>query len=332
MEFIEVDCWDTAAAIGNWKFNMLDGNPVRFLFTNLETSDWNAWKITTSSGVPQTFIIGPTGYCYLSKLGYGGTYSEFEDAFDAVIYGDEDPPYLEDMNPEDGDTDVSLSYNISGHIIDDNYGLDEDSIEVDVYTLVKGDIPGDLNLSGDFLDTSYSFNPDDPLPHYIEVFVYVAASDLARHDMEDEYSFWTRSFDLNEPDDGEVFEVTGPRSGAGETVRAATGSKPVIVADGGRTGYDVTFEWDEVIRADSYELIVDDNDDFSSPEVHETGITDIEYTHTFDVTDDITYYWYVICNAPDDDFDSRDTFSFSFDYNTNITPASLGSIKVGFTE
>jgi hypothetical protein len=330
VEFVEVNCWDTAYYIGQWKFVTLGGNPVRFL--DGESSDWTAWK-KSSSGIPQAFIIGPTGYCYLSKLGYGGgSYTDFINTFDMIIYGDEDPPYVDGQIPEDGDTDVSLSYNVSGHIKDDNYGVDEDSVEVDVYTTVKGDIPGVLTLTGDFLDFMYSFNPDDPLPHYIEVSVYVAASDLADHDVEYEYSFWTRSFDLNEPDDGDVIDVTGPKSSGGTGSVAAMGNTRVVAADGGRTGVDVTFEWDEVVRAESYELIVDDNDDFSSPEVHETGITDVEYTHTFDVTDDITYYWYVICNAPDDDFDSRDIFSFSFDYNTNITPASLGSIKAGFTE
>jgi hypothetical protein len=308
---------------------MLDGNPVRFI--DGETSDWNAWK-KSSSGVPQTFIIGPTGYCYLSKLGYGGTYSDFIDAFDGVIYGDDDPPYVDDTNPDDGATDVGLGGNISGHIYDDNWGIDEDSVEVDIYTLTRGDIPGSLNITGDFLDTTYSFNPDDSLPHYIEIYVYVAADDLARHEMEYEYSFMTRSFDLNEPDDGDVIEVTGPRGGAAPDHGALSGKIRVSAKDGDRTGVDVTFEWDEVVRAESYELIVDDNDDFSSPEVHETDIPENTYTHTFDVTDDITYYWYVICNAPDDDFDSRDTFSFSFDYNTNIKPASLGNIKAGFAE
>jgi hypothetical protein len=319
--------------IGNWKFNLLGGNPVRFLFTNLETSDWYAWKRDDSSGVPQSFVIGPTGYCYLSKLGYGsGSYTDFIDTFDAVVYGDEDPPYVDDMNPDDGATGVGLGINISGHIYDDNWGLDEDSIGVDVYTLARGDIAGDLSLSGDFLDTTYSYNPDDPLPHYMEIYVTVNADDLAGHSVDDfTYSFTTKSFKLEEPDDGDVIEVTGPR---GETPEhgALSGNLSLSPGSGGRTGVDVTFEWEEVVRAESYELIVDDNDDFSSPEVDVTGITDPEYTYTFDVTDDATYYWYVICNAPESDFDSKDTFSFSFDYNTNVAPASLGQIKAGFAK
>ncbi len=330
MEFLEVDCWDTPAAIGNWKFNMLGGHPSRFLYG--VGSDWTAWK-KSSSGVPQTFIIGATGYCYLSKLGYGGgSYTEFIDTFEDIIYGDDDPPYVDGLNPDDGETGVDLDDNIKGHVKDDTWGVDEESVVVEASVFSRDVIEGTLTLTGGFFNFTYTLNPDDDLPHYAEVFVYVAADDLAGNDVEYEYSFSTRSFELEAPDDGEVFDVTGPRSG-GEAGRVATtGTIPVIADGGGRTDVDVTFEWEEVVRADSYELLVDDNDDFSSPEVDETGIADNEYTHTFDVTDDVTYYWYVVCNAPDSDFDSEEVFSFSFDYNTNVAPASLGHIKAGFAE
>jgi len=249
-----------------------------------------------------------------------------------LIYGDEDPPYVDGLNPEDGETGVDIDDNIKGHVKDDNWGVDEESIVVEAEVFARDDITGNLTFSGDFFNYMYTLNPDDDLPHYAEIFVYVAAEDLAEHDVEYEYSFWTRSFELQEPDDGDVIDVTGPRSSGGAGSVAAMGTVPITADGGGRTDVDVTFEWEEVIRADSYELLVDDNDDFSSPEVHETGITDTEYTHTFDVTDDATYYWYVVCNAPEDDFDSEDVFSFEFDYNTNVTPASLGHIKAGFAE
>jgi hypothetical protein len=328
VEFLEVDCWDTPAEIGNWKFVIRGGNPVRFI--DGESSDWTAWK-KTSSGVPQTFIIGPTGYCYLSKLGYGGSYQDFIDTFDAIAFGDEDPPYVDSLNPDDGATGVNLNANIKGHVKDDNWGVDEESVIVEGSVFSRDDIEGTLTLTGGFFDFAYSLNPDDDLPHYAEISVYVAAEDLAGYDVEYEYSFWTRSFELQEPDDGDVIEVIGRGGGAPEH-GALSGNLTLSPGSGTRTDVDVTFEWEEVVRAESYELIVDDNDDFSSPEVDVTDITDPEYTYTFDVTDDVTYYWYVICNAPDADFDSEDTFSFSFDYNTNIAPASLGQIKAGFAE
>jgi len=191
------------------------------------------------------------------------------------------------------------------------------------------EIPGVLTFTGDFLDTAYKFNPDDPLPHFMEITVNAGAEDLKGNVLAGSYSFTTRSFKLEEPDDGEVFDTFG--RGAGTTIVSAAVKGAETRGTPGDV--DVTFEWEEVVRADSYELLVDDNDDFSSPEVHETGIVDTEYTHTFTVTEDVTYYWYIVCNAPEGDFDSADVFSFEFNYNnTNVAPSSLGRIKAGFTE
>ncbi len=300
-------------------------------FMDAEQSDWTAWKKAGSSYYGQTALVGPNGYIYFID-DYAFDEAGLTDALESIIYGDDDPPYVDGLNPDDGETDVDLDDNIKGHVKDDNWGVDEESVVVEASVFSRDVIEGTLSLTGTFFNFTYTLNPDDDLPHYAEVSVYVAADDLAGNDVEYEYSFSTRSFELEAPDDGEVFDVTGPRSG-GEAGRVATiGTVPVIADSGGRTGVDVTFEWEEVVRADSYELLVDDNDDFSSPEVHETGIADTEYTHTFDVTDDVTYYWYVVCNAPESDFDSADVFSFEFDYNTNVTPASIGHIKAGFAE
>jgi hypothetical protein len=209
--------------------------------------------------------------------------------------------------------------------------VDESSVTVDVTTAARGEIAGQLTFGGDMLELSYEFEPDAPLPHFMEIVVTVGAADLCSppNDMgEYAYSFTTRSFNLEEPDDGDVIDVFG-RGGAPLATRTVR-ANPKSDTPG---DVDVTFEWEEVVRANSYELFVDDNDDFGSPEVYVTDVADTEYTHTFTVTEDITYYWYVICNAPESDFDSADVFSFDFDYNnTNVTPASLGHIKAGFAE
>jgi hypothetical protein len=307
------------------------GHTLPTTFLDGDASSWAAWQDGT--GYPQSVVVGANDIVYYHATGY---YSAgICEAIERTYYNDYDAPYVDDLDPEDGETDVALDTDIEATIVDDGYGIDEASVVV-VVTTSAGDTPsGDLSFNGDILELDYSFDPNDPLPHFVEVTVTASADDLydpPNEMSEYSYSFWTRSFDLNEPDDGDVIDVTGPRSGGGEAVRPATGNTLVVAADDGRTGVDVTFEWEEVVRANSYELLVDDNDDFSSPEVNETGITDTEYTHTFDVTDDVTYYWYVICNAPDSDFDSADVFSFEFDYNTNLTPASLGSIKAGFAE
>jgi hypothetical protein len=297
-------------------------------FLDGESADWTEWYL--DGYIPLNYVVGVNGLIYYGDAGYYE--SAISSAIERTIYPDPDSPYVEDLDPDDGETDVNLNKSIKGHIVDDNWGIDEDTISVDATVFGRDDIAGDLSLTGDFFDFTYTLNPDDDLPHYAEVFVYVAADDLASNEVEYEYSFWTRSFELQEPDDGDVIDVTGPGRG-GKAGRVATmGTVPVIANGDGRTGVDVTFEWEEVVRAESYELIVDDNDDFSSPEVDETDIPENTYTHTFDVTDDVTYYWYVVCNAPDADFDSEEVFSFSFDYNTNVTPASLGHIKAGFAE
>jgi len=307
------------------------GHTLPTTFLDGDTSSWVDWQEGTT--YPQSVVVGANDIVYYHYTGY---YSVgICEAIERTYYNDYDAPYVDDLDPEDGEADVALDTDIEGTIVDDGYGIDEASVVVEVTTSAGGTPPGDLSFNGDMLELDYSFEPSDPLPHFVEVTVTASADDLYDPpNVMDEYSysFWTRSFELQEPDDGDVIDVTGPRS-AGETGRVATmGTVPVTPDGGGRTDVDVTFEWEEVIRADSYELLVDDNDDFSSPEVHETGITDTEYTHTFDVTDDATYYWYVVCNAPDSDFDSADVFSFEFDYNTNVTPASLGHIKAGFTE
>jgi hypothetical protein len=307
------------------------GQYLEHAFLDAEQSDWNNWKKAGSSYYGQTALVGPNGYVYFID-DYDLDETGLTTAIENIIYGDEDPPYVENLDPEDGETGVDLDDNIKGHVKDDCYGVDEESITVDVNTADRGEIPGSLNFTGDFLDFTYTFNPDDDLPHYSEIFVTVNAADLAEppHYVEDyEYSFWTRSFYLEEPDDGDVIDVF---DGRGEASALATGIIKTASRTDTRGDVDVTFEWEEVVRAESYELFVDDNDDFSSPEVHVTDIDDNEYTHTFTVTEDMTYYWYVVCNAPDADFDSEDIFSFSFDYNTNIAPASLGHIKAGFAE
>jgi hypothetical protein len=332
LEVISYNGWDDAYTQYFMKYEY-HGQYLEHNFLDAEESDWNNWKKAGSSYYGQTALVGPNGYIYFID-DYDLDEAGLTSAIENIIYGDEDPPYVENLNPEDGETDVDLDDNVKGHVKDDNFGVDEESVTVDVNTADRGEIPGSLNLTGDFLDFMYTFNPSDDLPHYSEIFVTVNAADLAEPPNEmDEYtySFLTRSFYLEEPDDGDVIEVSGAR---GETPEhgALSGNLSLSPGSGGRTGVDVTFEWEEVVRAESYELIVDDNDDFSSPEVDVTGITDPEYTYTFDVTDDATYYWYVICNAPDGDFDSADVFSFEFDYNTNVAPASLGQIKAGFAE
>jgi hypothetical protein len=153
------------------------------------------------------------------------------------------------------------------------------------------------------------------------------------------YSGAPGSFSLLTPEDEAVIEVF--QSGRDEPVSAVTGSASGGVNNAGTVtlynptsdpvDVDVEFTWEESANAEEYELLVDDDDDFSAPEVDETGITGESYTHTFTVTESITYYWRVIASNEDGDRQCSDDFSFEFDYNnTSIMPSSLGNIKATF--
>lgn len=55
-----------------------------------------------------------------------------------------------------------------------------------------------------------------------------------------------------------------------------------------------TFYWYMSPGATSYNLVVDNNPDFSSPEINVTGITSLYYTLTSNLANDSKYYWKVI--------------------------------------
>jgi hypothetical protein len=61
------------------------------------------------------------------------------------------------------------------------------------------------------------------------------------------------------------------------------------------------FQWTAVTGADGYWLEVDDNADFSSAVISETGLTGTTYTPTIDLAENTTYYWRVssenLCGA-----------------------------------
>jgi hypothetical protein len=147
-------------------------------------------------------------------------------------------------------------------------------------------------------------------------------------------------FALLTPEDGEtIYVFDGRREEKKSAAKAlsVSGIKALAaVTLNNRTDdpvdVDVEFTWEESEFAEEYQLIVDDNDDFSSPEVDVTGITEESYTETFTVTESITYYWRVIASYEEGgETTCGEDFEFEFDYNNvNVTPASLGHIKSAF--
>jgi hypothetical protein len=143
-------------------------------------------------------------------------------------------------------------------------------------------------------------------------------------------------FALLEPEDGAVIDVFGGRESGGDFAAITAGpSKSGAFTLHSRTeepvDVPVLFDWEESEFAETYDLLVDDNDDFSSPEIELTGLTTDFYTYTFTVIESITYYWTVTAYNEIGDTPCDEDFDFEFNYNnTNVAPASLGAIKATF--
>ena len=145
-------------------------------------------------------------------------------------------------------------------------------------------------------------------------------------------------FALLEPADGTVFDVF-TRGESGSDFEAITtnagplnsGSFTLTSRTDDPVEMDVLFDWEEAEFADEYELLVDDDDDFSSPIVYLPGLTTDFYTYTFTVTESVLYYWRVIANNDEGDTLCNEDFDFEFNYNnTGVNPASLGHVKATF--
>lgn len=146
-------------------------------------------------------------------------------------------------------------------------------------------------------------------------------------------------FALLTPEDGAVIDVFtkgvgGDKFGTPIAIPgdlAKAGSVTLFNPTQDPVDIDVEFTWEESENAETYDLTVDDDDDFSSPEVEETDLTDETFTYTFTVIESITYYWTVMAHNEVGDMTCDEDFSFEFDYNnTNVEPASFGTIKAAF--
>jgi hypothetical protein len=111
-----------------------------------------------------------------------------------LIYGDEDPPYVTNPGPSDGADDIPVTRNITCRVKDDNYGVEESSLDMTVTVPGRGEVEGVLTVTGNFLNFNLTFNPDDDLPYDTDVTVSVDADDLEGNAMETEtWTFHTES-------------------------------------------------------------------------------------------------------------------------------------------
>lgn len=72
-----------------------------------------------------------------------------------------------------------------------------------------------------------------------------------------------------------------------------------------------SFDWANSSAVDTYTIVVDNNSDFSSPEVSATGLTSSNYTSTVKLAENTTYYWKVTAINTDGSTDCNTVFSFT---------------------
>ncbi len=150
-----------------------------------------------------------------------GSWSDY-DTFGAMlirVYVDDDlsepdttPPFVADMEPTDGESDVPIDTEIVFHCGDDESGVDTATIDFTVEDTSlssndraigiggspNGDISGDLDIDdADLLDVVCTFTPDDDLPYEDTLTCTVdgALADLEANEMGDDF-VWT--FDTEE--------------------------------------------------------------------------------------------------------------------------------------
>jgi|GEM_PF-1813062 len=247
----------------------------------------------------------------------------------AIIYAAQ-PPQADAGGPYEGICGDEITLDASDS--DDNGTIEE----------YEWDINGDGTYEESTTDDTYDYEWTSP---YVGDIYVRCTDDLGCRSYSPAEADITATghFALLSPADGAVIDVWSRGASEGNS-KAAIGSVEVakrddaLKPDAARTqesaDVDVTFTWEAPEAADEYELLVDDNSDFSSPEVDVTGIADETYTHTFTVTPSTpTQYWRIVAFNSYGDTVCDEDFSFSFNYNdTGIVPTSLGNIKARFNQ
>jgi hypothetical protein len=108
----------------------------------------------------------------------------------------------------------------------------------------------------------------------------------------------------------------------------STPGTPTLMAptDGSITGDNTpAFEWNGVIGADEYEIQVDNNSDFSSPERGET-ITSTGYTPAAELSDG-TYYWRVRGHNTSDGCDAYGSWGDTWWVTVDTTLSPFSTIR-----
>ncbi|MEX1268757.1 MAG: hypothetical protein WEA56_07115, partial [Balneolaceae bacterium] len=84
-----------------------------------------------------------------------------------------------------------------------------------------------------------------------------------------------------------------------------------------------TLDWGAADRADSYELMLSENEDFSNPVIDETGITGTDFSITEDLDFDTEYFWRVRGVNDDGEGDWSNSFSFTTEEDIPDAPEQV---------
>ncbi len=198
---------------------------VRLHFSDASTLDFDFDDTTQDHWVQEYFFDADqkmTDFVKIEFLSYWHHVWEYIQYYETDFYyelvSDTDPPYVDEMDPDDGDTDVPVDADIVFHCKDDISPVDLDTIDFTVQdTTLRGDrvvsasdalsshaspartLPGDLDIDdSDPLDLVCTFTPDDDFYEGETITCTVAAglADTRGNEMGDDF-VW--SFDTTPP-------------------------------------------------------------------------------------------------------------------------------------
>jgi hypothetical protein len=203
VQVISYDGWDDAYTQYRYKYEYY-GRTLPQDFLDAETSDFYNWRMPGSGWYSQTSVVGTTGKIYWMEA-YSFNETEIVKALRRTINGDTEAPYCHSANPAPNATNVSVNTNISVNVKDDGSGVDRDSVKMVV--MVPGDavVPGNLDISGNFLDFHLTFDPNSSLPPNTKVTVTVDAKDLFGNAMQSyQWQFTTGALTVTPTSFGKV--------------------------------------------------------------------------------------------------------------------------------
>jgi len=234
----------------------------------------------------QWTILGgnSNGWCQDNPEWWSFTVSE-----DATENHDPNPPVC--VQPADDADDVSISTNLEWSCSDP----DGDDLTYDVYLGTDSTPDEGEKVANDITGTT--FNPTYDLEYDTDYYWMIVAYDGNGGDTEDTSEVW--HFTTEEdggggtPPDAPTL-IAPPDEATDVSLQPTFGWSAVKgsrVASHGLTPTSSTFT--RLSPADDYHIQVDDDSDFSSPEIDEDGISNTTYTDGSELQGCTTYYWRV---------------------------------------